>query len=687
MAYEPIQNFSYESQLSPQNGAPDHHHQEEHHSADVGDASMYHHNPEEVMTRGSDDDQNTTVSIELEAVERSWNDAALLTAKSTGHARVHSGSSDFTLGKGTTTSSFIGVSALKLPPNEKGDNGPARPWNKDGTWTVEIVTMFVSLAALAAIIGLIAHYDRRALTEWPYRITLNAVIAVLATMSVTTLGISLQNGLSQMKWIRFKESKVPLADMETFDEASRGVLGAIKLLASRRGGLLGSAGALIAILTLAFSPFSQQIVTYEMRAVNHPLNATIPRALNFTGALPGTTSPTGYVPVLPIKSAVYNGLFAENGRPAASLKFDCPTGNCTWPEFETLGVCYECTSLTSVMTKYCGGNPANASDCGWQVPQGAKLNTSHQVFSMTPYIPAAAGDMPYSTILRLIFLGTEAADGPPGNNNPWARQCSLSACLQTINATVAVGALTENVTHTVVNQTVVDTTTQPNNTDLGVYVADHNKTSSLPSPSSPYYLLGQDSMLSLRGWFTTLFAAGGATRTTNNSTMTINDRTVAVNLTVGISNGTTFFDSDIVTAFYWNYYEYAAARQDGIAMLMADTATSITTAFRSLWGAEPVAGPAVSTESYIHVRWGFLVLPLLVVLGADAFLIGAIYQTHKTRTRPLKSSALAMLFHGLEDDTRARFGSTDSLQEKKRQAKTVRVQLDESNERGSLLRS
>ncbi|KAK7941194.1 Carboxylic ester hydrolase [Apiospora aurea] len=669
--YAPIQDLSYDSQLSPKGGTP---HQEEH-SADVGDASMG--VPELAIYH----DQENTVSIELEEVERSWNDAALLTAKS---SRVPSGSGG-TLGKGA--SPFAAVRPLQgATPSLKSSNegsGSSRAWYKDGTWTIEIVTMFVSLAALAAIIGLIAHYDRRSLYEWPYRLTLNTAIAVLATMSVTTLGISLQNGLSQIKWIRFKESKVPLSDMETFDEASRGVVGAIKLLASRRGGLLGSAGAIIAILTLAFSPFSQQIVTYELRAVNHPQNATIPRALNFTGALPGTTSPTGYVPVLPLKSAVYNGLFAENGRPAASLKFDCQTGNCTWPVFDTLGVCYECVPLTSVLTKYCGGNPANASDCGWQVPQGAKLNDSRQVFSMTPYIPSAAGDMPYSTILRLIFMGTEAADGPAGNSSPWAKQCSLSACLQTINATVSVGALTENVTHTVVNQTVIDTTTQPSGTDLGVYVTDKNNTT--PSSAS-YYLLGQDSMLSLRGWFTSVFAAGGATRTTNNSTITINDRTVAVNLTVGISNGTTFFDSDIVTAFYWNYYEYAQPGQDGLAMLMADVATSVTVAFRSLWGAEPVHGPAVSTESYIHVRWGFLVLPVLVVLGADLFLVGAIYQTQKTRTRPLKSSALAMLFHGLADDTRARFGSTDSLQEKKKQAKKFRVQLDESYDRGSVLR-
>ncbi|KAK6863948.1 hypothetical protein PG995_000476 [Apiospora arundinis] len=682
MSYAPIQDYSYESQVAPTNDTAPTNHQEKHqHSTDVGDRSVT--EPPSVDNSGAG--QTDTVSIELQEAERSWNDATSFQTPKP--PRVHSGGSE-TLVKGAYSSIEINLvqretpAAFSLTPND-GSGGPSRPWNKDGTWTIEIVTMFVSLAALAAIIGLIARYDKRALPEWPYRITLNTAIAVLATMSVTTLSISLQNGLSQMKWIRFKSSKTPLSDMETFDEASRGAVGAIKLLISRRGGLLGSVGALIAVLTLAFSPFSQQIVTYEMRAVNHPQNATIPRALNFTGALPGTTSPTGYVPVLPLKSAVYNGLFAENGRPGASLKFDCQTGNCTWPEFDTLGVCYECVSLTSLMTKYCGGSPTgNASDCGWQVPQGAKLNDSRQVFSMTPYIPSAAGDMPHSTILRLVFMGTEAADGPPGNNNPWAQQCSLSACVQTINSTVTIGALSENVTHSFVNQTVVDTTTQPTGADLGVYVRDKNDTS-----SSTVYLLGQESMLSLRGWFSSLFAAGGAMRTTNNSTITINDRTVAVNLTVGISNGTTFFDSDIVTAFYWNYYEYSTQPgRDGIAMLMADVATSVTVAFRSLWGAEPVHGPAVSTESYIHVRWGFLVLPVLIVLGAELFLVGAIYQTQKTRTKPLKSSALAMLFHGLEDDTRARFGSTDSLQEKKRQAKTIRVQLDESNDRGSVLR-
>ncbi|KAK8095832.1 hypothetical protein PG999_013854 [Apiospora kogelbergensis] len=666
MSYAPIQDYSYESQVAPaSNAAPTHYPQQEHY-AGVGDTPVTHPS----LVANGVTGQTDPAGIGLQEAEHSWNDAA--SYQTSKPPRIHSGGSE-TLVKGGYSS--VAVNPMKREAQtlslSSSEGGPSRPWNKDGSWTIEIVTMFVSLAALAAIVGLIARYDKRALVEWPYRITLNAVIAVLATMSVTTLSISLQNGLSQMKWIRFKSSKMPLSDMETFDEASRGAVGAIKLLASRRGGLLGSVGALIAVLTLAFSPFSQQIVTYEMRAVNHSQNATIPRALNFTGALPGTTSPSkpslpslkdlsrhiiivilikilfsrllaGYVPVLPLKSAVYNGLFAENGRPGASLKADCQTGNCS-PGCQTERQ-----------------PPGLQHDALYPLGDGRHAPLDHP----TPDLH-----------------GHRGGRRPPGNNNPWAQQCSLSACLQTVNATVTIGALSENVTHSFVNQTVVDTTTQPAGADLGVYVSDKNAT----SPSTAY-LLGQDSMLSLRGWFTSVFAAGGATRTTNNSTMTINDRTVAVNLTVGISNGTTFFDSDIVTAFYWNYYEYPKGSENGIAMLMADVATSVTVAFRSLWGAEPVHGAAVSTESYIHVRWGFLVLPVLIVLGADLFLVGAIYQTQKTRTRPLKSSALAMLFHGLEDDTRARFGSTDSLQEKKRQARTVHVQLDESHDRGSVLR-
>ena len=53
---------------------------------------------------------------------------------------------------------------------------------------------------------------------------------------------------------------------------------------------LGSLGAFIAIISLAIGPFTQQVVTYRLRTVEIPAVASIPRALNYTGALPGNSS-------------------------------------------------------------------------------------------------------------------------------------------------------------------------------------------------------------------------------------------------------------------------------------------------------------------------------------------------------------------------------------------------------------
>ena len=360
-------------------------------------------------------------------------------------------------------------------------------------------------------------------------------------------------------------------------------------------------------------------------------------------------------------------------------------------------MCYECNSLTALVSEYCGPEAAGAAaggrGCGWQVPQGARLADDRVVFSMTSYIPSARGNMPHSTIVRLIFMGTEAPDGRPGETNPWAKECALSACLQTLETRVANGVLSENVTRSQLNNTVVDIRDQGGDDgdagkDYGVYFVSDNATADGEPPAQ--YLLGIEAMLSMRGWFSTLFANGSAVRSGEDFNRTITDNAVVVNLTVGISSGVTFFDSDIVTAFYWNYYEYPGGDDDklpGLDMLMSDVATSMTVAFRGFLGAEPVAGSAASSQSYVHVRWGFAALPIVVVLAAALFLALAAGQARRARAVPWKGSALAMLLHGLDDDARARFDAADTLAESRQRARNVRVKLDESDGKGSLLRA
>jgi hypothetical protein len=180
-------------------------------------------------------------------------------------------------------------------------------------------------------------------------------------------------------------------------------------------------------------------------------------------------------------------------------------------------------------------------------------------------------------------------------------------------------------------------------------------------------------LLSIRGWFSAIFTNGSATRTTSDFSRSItdSDRAVVVNLTVGVSSGETFFDTDIVTAFYWNYYEYPR----GLDMLMSDLAVSMTTAFRGFNGAVPTNGTSITTESYVHIRWGFSVLPIAVVVACLVFLLVAMAMTRSSKTQLWKSSALAALFHGLDKETRERFYGEDGLHMKKRQAKAVKVSL------------
>ena len=113
---------------------------------------------------------------------------------------------------------------------------PSRSRRCGGPWTLEIVTMAIAIGAVGAIMGVLARFNGQALPEWPYYITLNALIALLATVTTATMSLSLNNGLSQLKWVRFKKDRAPLTDMEVFDEASRGTWGALRLLTSARGG-------------------------------------------------------------------------------------------------------------------------------------------------------------------------------------------------------------------------------------------------------------------------------------------------------------------------------------------------------------------------------------------------------------------------------------------------------------------
>lgn len=97
------------------------------------------------------------------------------------------------------------------------------------SWTFEILGCVTSIVFLVAIIVVLFNYDGRPMPDWPYGITLNALVSVLSTVMKTTMAFVLTECLAQLKWSWFHSGN-KLSDLALLDAASRGVAGAVFVL-------------------------------------------------------------------------------------------------------------------------------------------------------------------------------------------------------------------------------------------------------------------------------------------------------------------------------------------------------------------------------------------------------------------------------------------------------------------------
>lgn len=105
-------------------------------------------------------------------------------------------------------------------------------------WVVEIACCVGMLAASASIIGFLLAYDGKSLPDWPYGITVNTVLSLLTLILNACLTGTVSACVSQWKWISFNSKRRPLADMNTYDSASRGAWGCFMFLFTSNLGLV-----------------------------------------------------------------------------------------------------------------------------------------------------------------------------------------------------------------------------------------------------------------------------------------------------------------------------------------------------------------------------------------------------------------------------------------------------------------
>ena len=340
-------------------------------------------------------------------------------------------------------------------------------------WWRELIACVIMFVMLFAILGTLFPYQGRPLPKWPYNLSVNTLVSVLVTVMKTSILFILAEGLSQLKWDWFRQTR-PLAHLSRYDEASRGAWGCVHLLVTLKGkSLVATTGAVLVIISLVLDPLAQQLIHYvdcEVPSVRMPAN--LPRSSVYDEQ--GLHANAGYTtPSVGLISAVAAGVFNPG---FIALPFDCPTGNCSFPQpYSTLGYCASCkdishtiqvipwnhtdlannytvqainTTLPSgLQTLYAGGELIVGEEwfvmgfAGAQLEillgasnetqSGTKISNSHDFASFAGLV--GANDVSCPEDLRTSW----------GCQGPRAASCSLDLCTKSYTADVKEGKLQE----------------------------------------------------------------------------------------------------------------------------------------------------------------------------------------------------------------------------------------------------
>jgi hypothetical protein len=367
-----------------------------------------------------------------------------------------------------------------------------------------------------------------------------------------------------------------------------------------------------------------------------------------------------------MKAAVYDGIF----KPwiANDLTPNCPTGNCTFPIYDTLAFCSRCLDVSNEVV--INNPPTDASklsgvqNVSYSIPGGATMEFSvlfqEGNLAQGPAIISTT-DVPSNMstevmglqdpLLMLVIYQfpnlTQAISGVNYYNTlPTTHECALYFCVNSYNTTVLNG---------IANSTIVSSWTSNNGTPtvggaLGPSGMQGTQDAVFHRPlhdvnGNHTYTIPAGTLANLKAWLNVTLQG------TMNTTFSIFDGAIWANDEVQVLNETTDWDG-----------------------LMKSVAMGMTTYLRSsgLPGLGSVEGIAHKTVTYVHVQWVWMALPCSLVGLSIIFLAATMLKNESKNALAWKSSSLALLFHGLEGVGKG----SDGLEQMTNVARKTRVVLN-----------
>lgn len=326
-----------------------------------------------------------------------------------------------------------------------------------------------------------------------------------------------------------------------------------------------------------------------------------------------------------MQAAIIAGIF--NIADTTESLLNCSAGNCTWPEFSTLGVCGSCRNVTTLSQKNCTDDRISINvsprTCNYTTPAGQSFSATtgpsgssfyfYTMLNSTASAPASQNNMSDAEIVNVGILriqpSTEGAVGLPDDAE--IHECALQWCTRTYGAVTRAGPATKS---RLVHSEPLFWNELKQVGSLLYYEVDSRDS------EQEKYLLNVIDMGGAGRILSSLFSTSMATQI------------AGVSVDEGFSIARTLYKtSNLSTTF------------EAIA-------TSMTNRLRSGRNLTEVSGQAWGNETYIEVDWPWIALPSALILLTGVLLVTSALLNRREKLWLWKSSLLPYLFYGLERD-------------------------------------
>ncbi|KAI1739189.1 hypothetical protein F4680DRAFT_150149 [Xylaria scruposa] len=563
-------------------------------------------------------------------------------------------------------------------------------------WSLEMIGLLLTLVAFISLLAVLKKVDNQPLSTWHFPFSVNTVVSSLSVVIKTPLAFAVGSCLGQGKWSWFTKRPGPLFGFVTFDDASRGPLGCVALLWWLKSRYWASLGAWVTLLLLGVDPFWQAVIQYDGKLVSTEYGdsmITTSEKLNIGDWYHNSTAYEDYhgmndvqplyqlYPEISILAtlliAMVNSSASGSTQPPG---ISCRTGNCTWPLYTSLGMCSTCFDITEQVTKEQDvgiPNESKFSSCFDSSSGLANNYINHYTSYVLPYpggrriiLQNTNGFVDQASCRLRSRVGLSAAFQPSDTYNfknsqtllasfallelssdywnndttlekatPKATECALEFCALAYEAQMKNGIPTE---------TIVSRSSEKLNNS---YSPSGNL-----SPETRGYIWQDfgDNLLS---------SSYEAFELENSATLTevIPRYDLQVTLSdIGpdVLRVFNFSQKSIVTMAN-NLYQnttlesmtYAISDTMDVTQTFDDAARLLTYRMREMDGSYTL-GFSEQWTIFIHVRWNFIIFPVIVLISGYIFTIGAVIDSDRLALKTMKSDTIATLLWGLDLGTR-----------------------------------